>query len=74
VVLSALAIKEEIGKCTIALGPRIIDCVEAASIGIYLDNELLVLKTWCHPSDVDVEQSMDDVTQTVTIDEDKPFF
>lgn len=73
-MLSAAAIKEEIAKGYRALGPLIIDCVEAASIDIYLGSELLVFKTWCYPSDVDVEQSIDNLTQPVTIEEDKPFF
>jgi hypothetical protein len=74
VVLSAVAIKEEIAEGTMALRPLIVDCVDAASIDIYLGSELLVLKTWCYPSAVDVEQSMDNLTQPVTIEEDKPFF
>jgi deoxycytidine triphosphate deaminase len=74
VVLSAAAIEEEIAKGYRALGPLITDCVEAASIDIYLGSELLVFKRWCYPSDVDVEQSIDNLTHPVTIEEDKPFF
>jgi len=74
VVLSAAAVKEEIAKGYRALGPLIVDCVEAASIDMYLGNELPVYRTWCYPSDVPVEQSIDNLTQPVTIEEDKPFF
>jgi hypothetical protein len=74
VVLSGPAIKEEIAKGYPALGPLMIDCVEAASIDMYLGNELPVYRTWCYPSDVDAERSIDNLIQPVTIEEDKPFF
>jgi hypothetical protein len=74
VVPSSAGTKEEIARGTIAIGHVIVECVEAASIDVYLGNELLVFNTWCYPPDVGVEQSMDNLSLPVTIEEDKPFF
>jgi hypothetical protein len=74
VVPSSAAIKGEIGRGTIAIGHVIVECVEAVGIDVYLGNELLVFKTWRYPPDVGVEQSMDNLSLPVTIEEDKPFF
>lgn len=73
-MLSDRAIKEEIAKGTIVIEPLNVDCIQPASVDIHLDNKLLVFKTWGYSFYIDVKQSMDDLTEPVKIEEDKPFF
>ena len=72
-VLSDRTIKEEIGKGRIVIEPLDASCIQPASVDIHLDNKLLVFKTWRHPFYIDVKQSVDDLSESVEIDEDRPF-
>jgi dCTP deaminase len=72
-VLSDRTIKEEIGKGRIVIEPLDASCIQPASVDIHLDNKLLVFKTWRHPFYIDVKQNVDDLSESVEIDEDRPF-
>jgi dCTP deaminase len=73
-VLSDRSIKEEIAKGRIVIEPLDSDCVQPASVDVHLDKRLLVFRTWRHPIYIDVRQNPDNLTESVELDEDKPFF
>lgn len=72
-VLSDRTIKEEIAKGRIVIEPLDPNCIQPASIDIHLDNRLLVFKNWRKPFYIDVKQNIDDLSEPVGIEEDKPF-
>jgi dCTP deaminase len=73
-VLSDRSIKEEITRGRIVIEPLNLDCVQPASVDVHLDKRLLIFKTWRHPIYIDVRQNPDNLTESVELDEDKPFF
>lgn len=72
-VLSDRTIKEEIDRGRIVIEPLDPDCIQPASVDIHLDKKLLVFKNRRQPFYIDVKQGMDDVTEMVEIDGEKPF-
>ena len=73
-VLSDRSIKEEIDRGRIVIDPLNPDCIQPASVDVRLDKKLLVFKTWRNPFYIDIKQNLDNLTEMVEIDEDKPFF
>jgi dCTP deaminase len=73
-VLSDRTIKEEIARGRILIEPLDSSCIQPASVDIHLDKKLLVFRNWRYPSYIDVKQSLDNLTELVEIEEDKPFF
>jgi dCTP deaminase len=73
-VLSDRTIKEEIAKGRIVIEPLDEECFQPASVDVHLDRKLLVFRTWRHPFYVDVKQNLDDLTEAVWIEDEKPFF
>ncbi|MDY6916904.1 MAG: dCTP deaminase [Chloroflexota bacterium] len=72
-VLSDRTIKEEIARKRIVIEPLDPSCIQPASVDVHLDRKLLVFRTWRSPFYVDVKQSLDDLTEAVEIDDDRPF-
>lgn len=72
-VLSDRSIKEEIAKGRIVIKPFDPQCIQPASVDIHLDRKLLVFRTWRRPFYIDVRGSVDDLTEPVEIEDDKPF-
>lgn len=72
-VLSDRTIREELAKGRIVIEPLDPGCIQPASVDIHLDRKLLVFKTRRPPFYIDVRKGMDDVTEMVEIDEEKPF-
>ncbi|MFC1962643.1 dCTP deaminase [Chloroflexota bacterium] len=73
-VLSDRTIKEEIAKGRIVIEPLDEECFQPASVDVHLDRKLLVFRTWRHPFYVDVKQNLDDLTEMVLIEDERPFF
>ena len=72
-VLSDRTIREEIAKGRIVIEPLDPGCIQPASVDVHLDKKLLVFKAPRQPFYIDVRKGMDDVTELVEIDEEKPF-
>lgn len=72
-MLSDHTIKEEIARGRIVVEPLHPECIQPASIDVHLDNKLLVFKTWHHPFYIDVKQPIDNLSEPVQIEQDKPF-
>ncbi len=73
-VLSDRTIKEELAKGRIIIAPLDPSCIQPASVDIRLDRKLLVFRTWRYPYYIDVRENLEDLTEMVELDEDKPFF
>jgi len=73
VVLSDRTIKDEIAKGRIVIEPLNPSCIQPASVDVRLDKKLLIFRTWRHPFYIDVRQNIDDLSEPVEIDGDKPF-
>jgi dCTP deaminase len=73
-VLSDRTIKEEISRGRIVIEPLDLSCIQPASIDVHLDKKLRVFRTWRHPYYIDVKQNLDDLTELIEIDKEKPFF
>jgi dCTP deaminase len=73
-VLSDRTIKEEIAKQRIIIEPLDMSCIQPASVDVHLDKKLLVFRSWRSPFYIDVKRNLEDLTELVEIDEDKPFF
>jgi deoxycytidine triphosphate deaminase len=66
-VLNGRMIEEEIARGRTAIKPPDPNCVQPASVDIYLDKKLIGFETRRHPFYTDVKQDMDDVTELVEI-------
>jgi dCTP deaminase len=73
VVLSDRTIREEIARGRIIIEPLDTTCLQPASVDVCLDQKLLVFRNWRQPYYIDVKQNLDDLTEPVEIDEEKPF-
>lgn len=73
-VLSDRTIKEEISRGRIVVEPLDISCLQPASIDIHLDKKLLVFRTWRYPFYIDVRENIEDLTEMIELEEEKPFF
>ncbi len=73
-VLSDRTIKEEIAKGRIVIDPLDEECFQPASVDVHLDRKLLVFRTWRYPFYVDVKQNLEDLTEMVLIEDERPFF
>ena len=71
-VLSDLTIKEEIAAGRIVINPLGDNAIQPASVDVHLDNDFLVFRNSRMPF-IDVRQGVEDLTEKVQIDDDKPF-
>ncbi len=72
-VLSDRSIKEEIAKGRLRIEPYDPGCVQPASVDVHLDRVFRVFRVTHRPY-IDVRDPMDDLTEEVVIDEERPFF
>ena len=73
-VLSDRTIKEEIAKKRIVIEPLDPACIQPASVDVHLDRKLLVFRSWRSPFYIDVRRNLEDLTEIVEIEDEKPFF
>lgn len=71
-VLSDRTIKEELAKGRIVIEPLGEGCIQPASVDVHLDRRILVFRN-SRRAYIDVRQDMSDLTDMVTIEDDKPF-
>ena len=71
-VLSDKSIKEELANGRIKIDPLGESCIQPASVDVHLDKEILVFRNSNRPY-VDIKENMDDLTEILTIKDDKPF-
>ena len=71
-VLSDRTIKEELAKGHIVIDPLDEDCIQPASVDLHLDRRLLLFRNSRRPY-IDIREDMSDLTDLVTIEDDKPF-
>ena len=72
-VLSDRTIKEEIAKGRIVIDPLDPDDIQPASVDVHIDRVFRVFKVSSRPY-IDVREPMDDLTDEVVIDADRPFY
>ena len=79
-VLSDRTIKEELAAGRIVIDPLHKECIQPASVDLRLDRTFRVFRPYGRPSGrvtrrpfVDVRQPVDDLTDLVTIEDEKPF-
>lgn len=72
-VLSDRTIKEEIAKGRLIIDPLHPDDIQPASVDVHIDRVFRVFKVSSRPY-IDVREPMDDLTDEVVIDEERPFF
>jgi dCTP deaminase len=73
VVLSDRSIREEIAKGRLRIDPFDPALIQPASVDVRLDRVFRVFRVTHHPY-IDVRQPMEDLTDEVVIDEERPFF
>ena len=71
-VLSDRTIKQMLEEGSIVVDPLGEDCIQPASIDVHLDRQILVFRNSRRPY-IDVREDMSDLTEMVTIDDDRPF-
>ena len=71
-VLSDRTIKEELEKGRIVIDPLDPANIQPASVDLHLDRQILVFSNSRRPH-IDVRMGMDDLTETVQIDDEIPF-
>ncbi len=71
-VLSDRTIKQMLEEGRIVVDPLGENCIQPASIDVHLDRQLLVFRNSRRPY-IDVREDMNDLTEMVTIDDDRPF-
>jgi len=71
-VLSDRTIKEALASHRLVIDPLDEDAIQPASVDLRLDSAFRVLKTTSRPF-VDVREPVDDLTELVTIEADRPF-
>jgi dCTP deaminase len=72
-VLSDRTIKEELAAGRLRIEPLDPDDVQPASVDVHIDRTFRVFKVSSRPY-IDVREPMDDLTDEVTIDHERPFF
>lgn len=72
-VLSDRSIREEIAKGRLRIEPFDPDLIQPASVDVRLDRVFRVFRVTHHPY-IDVRQPMEDLTEEVVIDGERPFF
>jgi len=72
-VLSDRTIKEELAAGRLRIEPLDAADIQPASIDVHLDRAFRVFKVSSRPY-IDIRESMDDLTDEVVIDGDRPFF
>jgi dCTP deaminase len=72
-VLSDRSIKEELAAGRLVIDPLDLADVQPASVDVRLDRVFRVFKVSSRPY-IDIREPMDDLTDEVTIDDDRPFF
>jgi dCTP deaminase len=72
-VLSDRTIKEELAGGRLVIEPLDLADVQPASVDVHLDRVFRVFKVSSRPY-IDIREPMDDLTDEVTIDDDRPFF
>ncbi len=72
-MLSDRSIKEELAKGRLRIDPLDLDDIQPASVDVHLDRTFRVFKVSSRPY-IDVRERMDDLTDEVVIDEERPFF
>ncbi len=72
-VLSDRSIREEIAKGRLRIEPFDPDLIQPASVDVRLDRVFRVFRVTHHPY-IDVRQPMEDLTEEVVIDSERPFF
>ena len=73
-VLSDRTIKEELDKGRIIIEPLDPSCIQPASVDVHLDRKLLVFRSWRSPFYIDIKQNLDDLTEAVEVEDERPFF
>jgi dCTP deaminase len=71
-ILSDRTIKEEIAAGRIEIEPFDESCVQPSSVDLHVDGAFRVFHNARHPF-IDVRQEMDDLTELVKIEDDRPF-
>ncbi len=72
VVLSDRTIKEELARGRIVIEPLDPDCIQPSSVDLHLDRQFRVFRNSRLPY-IDVRSSMDDLTDLIEIEPDRPF-
>ncbi|HZP57532.1 MAG TPA: dCTP deaminase [Dehalococcoidia bacterium] len=72
-MLSDRTIKDEIAAGRIRIDPLDADDIQPASVDVHLDRAFRVFKVSSRPY-IDVRERMDELTEEVTIDDERPFF
>ncbi len=72
VVLSDRTIKEELARGRIVIEPLDPECVQPSSVDLHLDRQFRVFRNSRLPY-IDVRRSLDDLTDLIEIEPDKPF-
>jgi dCTP deaminase len=72
-VLSDRTIKEELAKGRLVIDPLDPRDIQPASVDMHLDRAFRVFKVSSRPY-IDIREPMDDLTDDVVIDEERPFF
>ena len=71
-ILSDTTIREEIAAGRIGIEPFDDSCVQPSSVDLHVDNAFRVFHNARHPF-IDVRKQMDDLTELVEVDGDRPF-
>ena len=71
-VLSDRTIKQMLDQGRIVVDPLGVNCIQPASIDVHLDRQLLVFRNSRRPY-IDVREDMNDLTELLTIEDDRPF-
>ncbi len=72
-VLSDRSIKEELAAGRLVIDPLDPQDIQPASVDVHIDRQFRVFKVSSRPY-IDVREPMDDLTDEVLIDDDRPFF
>ena len=72
-VLSDRTIKEELANGRLVITPLDEQDIQPASVDVHLDRTFRVFKVSSRPY-IDVREEMDELTEEVVIDDDRPFF
>ena len=71
-VLSDRTIKEELASGNIIINPLDENCIQPASVDVHLDRRLLLFRN-SRRAYIDIREDMSDLTDLVTIEDNKPF-
>jgi dCTP deaminase len=71
-ILSDITIREEIEAGRIVIDPFDERCIQPSSVDLHVDRAFRVFHNARHPY-IDVKQQMDDLTELVEVEDDRPF-